>query len=193
MVQDGGTVSSVNGFIGRNSGSLGEVEVKAIGSVWSATGSLYVGGNSGAAGGTASLNVFNHGQVSVGHTLHVWSGATVDVSDDGVVNVGGGDTPSLGTLRVGSGGTLSGNGTIVGDTLVDGGRVAPGHSPGILHINGDYTQNANSVLEIEVGGRCPASTTRSPSGHGDARRPIGGADHQRLRADPTRRTRNHPS
>ena len=62
----------------------------------------------------------------------------------------------LGTVTVNAGGTLGGNGTINGGVAGDG-RVAPGNSPGILTINGDFTQNANSSLEIEVGGLTPGT------------------------------------
>jgi autotransporter-associated beta strand protein len=55
-----------------------------------------------------------------------------------------------GPVTVNSGGTLGGSGTIDGN-VGGNGRVAPGNSPGILTIDGDYTQTDESVLEIEVG------------------------------------------
>jgi hypothetical protein len=51
---------------------------------------------------------------------------------------------------------LSGVQTINGN-LNSGGRVAPGSSPGILTINGDYDQTNTGVLEIEVAGTSPGT------------------------------------
>lgn len=47
-------------------------------------------------------------------------------------------------------GTLKGGATIHGD-LVNRGTVAPGNSIGTLTIDGDYTQEAGAVLEVEAG------------------------------------------
>jgi autotransporter-associated beta strand protein len=49
---------------------------------------------------------------------------------------------------VASGATLDGTGRIVGN-LLNNGTVAPGNSIGTLTVQGNYTQNAGSVLEIE--------------------------------------------
>lgn len=52
------------------------------------------------------------------------------------------------------GGILSGGGTINGGAFVGGGpgqaMVLPGHSPGTLTINGDFSLLPNGVLELEV-------------------------------------------
>jgi autotransporter-associated beta strand protein len=57
---------------------------------------------------------------------------------------------------VSPGATLGGNGTIEGTVQVDG-RLAPGNSPGILTIDGDYIQSSSGTLEIEVGGLVPGA------------------------------------
>jgi autotransporter-associated beta strand protein len=49
---------------------------------------------------------------------------------------------------VASGASLDGTGRIVGN-LVNNGTVAPGNSIGTLTVQGNYTHNAGSVLEIE--------------------------------------------
>jgi hypothetical protein len=46
-------------------------------------------------------------------------------------------------------GTLSGSGTIYGNVLLDG-TLSPGDSPGTLTIVGDYTQESQGVLEMEI-------------------------------------------
>src|SRR5262249_11169909 len=45
-------------------------------------------------------------------------------------------------------GGLLGGGGIVGGDLTNSGIVSPGHSPGTLTVNGNYTQNANGTLRI---------------------------------------------
>ena len=75
------------------------------------------------------------------------------------------------SVTVNSGGTLSGNGTIDGDVSGPG-RVAPGDSPGILTINGNYTQAPTSTLEIEVGALTP--------GQGPVGNPNAGHDQVRV-------------
>ncbi len=39
-----------------------------------------------------------------------------------------------------------------GDLVNLGGTLAPGHSPGVTTINGDYTQSRQAALAIEIGG-----------------------------------------
>ena len=56
---------------------------------------------------------------------------------------------------VNPGGLLGGNG-IIGGNLVSSGVVSPGSSPGTLTVNGNYTQNANGTLRIEVAGLAPS-------------------------------------
>ncbi|MDQ2867296.1 MAG: autotransporter domain-containing protein [Verrucomicrobiota bacterium] len=54
------------------------------------------------------------------------------------------------------GGTLGGMGAI-GGNVANSGIVSPGdNSPGTLTVNGNYTQNANGTLKIEIGGLAPA-------------------------------------
>ncbi len=48
-------------------------------------------------------------------------------------------------------GLLGGNGTIFGN-LFNAGTVSPGHSPGVLHVTGNYTQAPTGTLTIQIGG-----------------------------------------
>ncbi len=66
--------------------------------------------------------------------------ATLDVREGGQV---------LGDVTVGPGGTLRGDGMIVGDVLNRGGLIGPGNSPGTLHIDGSLTQQGG-VFDIEI-------------------------------------------
>ena len=49
-------------------------------------------------------------------------------------------------------GGLGGSGT-VGPVNATGGTVAPGTSPGLLIVNGNYTMAAPAVLSVEIGGQ----------------------------------------
>src|SRR5207247_1342766 len=61
-----------------------------------------------------------------------------------------------GPVTLTSGGTLLGSGT-VGGALTNSGTVAPGNSPGIITVNGDYTQSSGGSLAIEIQGTNPAT------------------------------------
>ncbi|HPO37149.1 MAG TPA: autotransporter domain-containing protein [Kiritimatiellia bacterium] len=52
-------------------------------------------------------------------------------------------------VTVNSGGALMGSGTINGD-VSNSGMIAPGNSIGTLTINGNYTQNAGSIYQVEA-------------------------------------------
>lgn len=55
-------------------------------------------------------------------------------------------------MSVRGGGILSGSGTVAADVLVEGGSVNPGASPGVLNIDGDYTQRSSGVYTVELEG-----------------------------------------
>jgi T5SS/PEP-CTERM-associated repeat protein/autotransporter-associated beta strand protein len=60
-------------------------------------------------------------------------------------------------VTVNSGATLGGSGKVGSVTVKQGGKVAPGNSPGQLTIEGDYTQESGAVLEMEIGGASPGT------------------------------------
>lgn len=68
----------------------------------------------------------------------------------GALIVGVQDAGSLtGDVTVDAGATVGGSGTLHGD-LVNEGIAAPGNSPGVLTIEGDYLQKAGAVLKVEI-------------------------------------------
>ncbi len=71
---------------------------------------------------------------------------TVTVKDSALLVVSGGVT-------IYGAGTLTGGGGSVDADVLNGGTVAPGSSPGLLLIQGHYTQTQDGVLEIELCGR----------------------------------------
>jgi len=78
------------------------------------------------------------------------------VSNGGTVQIiGSSQGLDIPVLEVAATGTLSGNGTIIGNVLINGGTVSPGSSPGTLTIDGNYTQGIDSRLIIEIAGLNP--------------------------------------
>jgi len=89
-------------------------------------GSIFVGGGSSAAGGTGTLKI-GSGATLTAHRCRIWNNGTVSGS---------------GLLE------LTGSSTCVDND----GTVAPGGSPGVLTIDGDYQQHSGGKLAIELGG-----------------------------------------
>jgi len=104
-----------------------------------------------------TLNV--NGQISW-DKLYIRSNSSVNVSGAQSVNAGEiilqGGTFISNSLSIPSGETYSGTGTLQTD-LVNAGILSPGTSPGIITVDGDYTQEATGVLEIELDGTTPGS------------------------------------
>src|SRR5262245_35117804 len=96
-------------------------------------------------------NVVNNGVLTIAYPT-LFNGASTSISQNlgttnlnSTLNTTGSDGFSL------TGGTLAGAGTLTGSLLNAGGTVAPGSSPGILTIDGSFTQNSGT-LAIEIGG-----------------------------------------
>jgi hypothetical protein len=97
---------------------------------------------------------------SIGFAVN--NSGTVAIPVAAGLNVGGNYTQTDGTTAVDGtltasntvfldGGVLKGAGTINAN-VVNAAEVDPGDSPGILTINGNYTQTSDGTLVIEVGG-----------------------------------------
>ncbi|MBA4773827.1 MAG: autotransporter-associated beta strand repeat-containing protein [Sphingomonas sp.] len=109
----------------------------------------------------ASLNYFNSAAATFGNglsgagTFNKLGAGQLTFANNftlGALNAAAGRTRinviATTNATVASGATLDGTGRIVGN-LVNNGTVAPGNSIGTLTVQGNYTQNAGSVLEIE--------------------------------------------
>ncbi|MDO9162005.1 MAG: hypothetical protein Q8Q45_02680 [Methylococcaceae bacterium] len=114
--------------------------------------STYLNGNSIYNKSTGTLIVENGAQVDT-QTINVSvnnpntptynnQGAVLTVRNGGVVT---------GDVNVYEDGLLNGNGSILGNVLVDGGTLASGNSPGTITIGGDLELRSGQ-LEIEIGG-----------------------------------------
>lgn len=91
--------------------------------------------------GAGTFNKLGTGQLTFGNAFAL-----------GALNAQAGrtriNTVATTNVTVASGATLDGTGRIIGN-LVNNGTVAPGNSIGTLTVQGNYTHNAGSVLEIE--------------------------------------------
>ena len=72
----------------------------------------------------------------------------------GTLNVAQNATLMSPLLTIESGGALTGSGIVSGN-VINSGLVSPGNSPGTITILGNYTQNPNGILRIEVAGLAP--------------------------------------
>lgn len=123
LVEQGGTVTNTDGFIGVQSTAIGQVTLSGGSSSWINSGSLYIGGSETASGGSGTLTIVqNGGVVDVAGATKLWSG--------GVLNLYGGDLLT-GSLDNSAGGTIN-------------------HSGGTLRVaNGAFSDGAPLVYSID--------------------------------------------
>jgi hypothetical protein len=101
-------------------------------------------------------------------TVDTSSGATlefnnrVDLGGNTLTKTGPGTADFNNRVTAGVGGTIDcqdgtcgGTGSISGNLTNSTGTVAPGNSPGILTVDGNYTQGAGGTLALEIGGLVP--------------------------------------
>lgn len=102
--------------------------------------------------GTTTMNAAfnNDGTVDVQSGVLKFSGADY-VQTGGVTRLDGGDIDIAYHRMDIQGGTLAGEGAVTGDVL-NKGAVMPGNSPGVITVDGDYTQAAAGSLDVEIGG-----------------------------------------
>jgi len=163
-IRNGGSVSASTVSIANQAGSTGTLNIgAATGQAAAAPGALSTAsvdfGN-----GTGQI-VFNHTAANyvfapaitgVG-TVRVEAGTTIltatnaytgsTMIDGGTLSVNGSITFSA--VTVNAGGTLGGNGT-VGNTVINGGALAPGNSIGLLTVQGNLSFTAASSYMVEV-------------------------------------------
>ncbi|WP_082831125.1 autotransporter domain-containing protein, partial [Pseudovibrio sp. W64] len=174
-VSDGGTVSNESGYIGRNKGSTGIVEVTGTEATWDNSENLYVGRD-----GNGTLTISNDATVSVSGVTRLGSNST----GSGVLNIGAGSgdtaaaagTLDASTVEFGAGtgvinfnhtdtdytfsADISGNGSVnqlsgttiltgtntnIGDTIVSGGKLVVNGSIGNVTVNGGTLGGSGTI------------------------------------------------
>lgn len=114
---------------------------------------------SGVMSGLGGLTVNGSGLLALSGNNTYAGGTTVS---SGSLSVSGTSPLGTGSVFVAAGGTLMGTGTIRGPLTVAG-TLKPGHSPGLLSVNGSVTMNSGSTFQQDIAGTVQASAT-SPAG-----------------------------
>jgi hypothetical protein len=82
------------------------------------------------------------------------TGGVIETVNNGVIHF---NAEVTGGTFAFSSGQVGGGGSIGGDVTNDGSTINPGNSPGLLTIDGNYTQNSGGILAIELGGLTPGT------------------------------------
>jgi outer membrane autotransporter protein len=174
-VNNGGTLSAAGGI---KVGALGTVTIGGTqGGALAAPGTIASGINLSAP--TATL-VFDHNATAYDFARIIGGNGLVDVAA-GFTRLTGDSSAFAGSTTVESGATLSVNGSLGGAigvdgrlqgtgtvgqvTVHDGGTLAPGNSPGTLHVNGDLVMESGSLYDAEIDGDSGASDSVAVAGN----------------------------
>ena len=103
-----------------------------------------------------NLNSNTDADITIGASLSFnnalnLNGNTLAKTGDGTLNINNRLTNGGGQVT-GIAGTISGSGFIGGDLDNQSATVAPGNSPGMLTVDGNYNQGSDGTLAIEIGG-----------------------------------------
>lgn len=156
------TVGGGNGIINVGNLVLGSIPGSNVNFTLSDTG-LYQDTNKVA--GALTTNNLILGKDGIGTFTQTGGSNTVSNTITLAVNAGSAGTYNLNdgalhatTITVNSGGTFNFNGGILsvnqfnGDLTNNGGTLAPGNSPGITDITGNYIQSETGIFAVEIGG-----------------------------------------
>ncbi len=101
----------------------------------------------------STLVVQNGGTMRVGQRMTIFQSGSATIDATSMMAVGSGAFGPAGSVRVSTGGILSGYGRVNGKVIVGaGGEIFPGNSPGLLTVGGTYEQDAGSTYSAEIGG-----------------------------------------
>ena len=134
---------------------------------WTNSGLLTNTGTLNLAGSSITNAIDNQGTINLGNGLSfvnpvtntgtlVAQAGTTTLFSSGLTQQAGGllqlnNGELSGNINLANG-SISGSGTINGNLVVGSATLAPGFSPGAITITGNLTMDANSVLNIELGG-----------------------------------------
>ena len=168
-ITNGGAVTSGASFVGYN--AIGVAAVKGVGSTWTDTDSLYVGGSDMTAG-SGSLAITHGGSVSntSAYIASRQSIGTVVVADPGstwtcagTLSVGDGSYNSFGTLAITGGGSVTAMRTSIGGTSLLTIDVGRGSLLTVGGGTGTVTNDSGGTIRFVAGAGVPADgRTYSP-------------------------------
>jgi T5SS/PEP-CTERM-associated repeat protein len=165
-IQNGGTVTAApanatlfgGGAVSVGSKTGSQITVTGAGSnltVAPITGANFLAGKEIIVGGfgQGTLLVDQSAAVNAaGANILVGGGVFGTNTDAATLTVRNGGTVTANEIRIAQNGLLNGNGSIVGNVIVNGGTFAPGNSPGTTTITGDLALLDGSLdLEIDLG------------------------------------------
>jgi hypothetical protein len=105
-----------------------------------------------------SGNVVNNGTIRIDYPAVYFGSAALTQNSGSTVLTSNLDITNSGVNIFDlNGGMFSGTGSLSGNLQNDGGTVAPGESPGVLTVQGNFTQGAGGTLAIELSGLNPGS------------------------------------
>jgi autotransporter-associated beta strand protein len=137
---NGGTTVSAGTLVGTTTSLQGAITNNAAVTFDQAVDGTYAAAMSG----TGSLTKLGAGTLTLSGS-NSYNGATTVSAGKLVVN---GSISTSTTTTISSGATLGGSGTVGALTINSGGFVTPGNSPGILTVNGNYSQAGQYTAEI---------------------------------------------
>ncbi len=104
--------------------------------------------------GSGFVTIDGAGSVlDVGEDFFIGQNAEGEDTGSGIVVVSNGGELRAETTTIGTNGILGGNGSVTGTTIVNGGLLAPGLSPGTLTLENLVFNNGILQLEIEADGQ----------------------------------------
>jgi autotransporter-associated beta strand protein len=137
---NGGTTVSAGILVGTTTSLQGAITNNAAVTFDQAVDGTYAAAMSG----TGSLTKLGAGTLTLSGS-NSYNGATTVSAGKLVVD---GSISTSTTTTISSGATLGGSGTLGALTINSGGFVTPGNSPGILTVNGNYSQAGQYTAEI---------------------------------------------
>jgi hypothetical protein len=173
FLPDSAATTIFGSTIGQPSTVYTTSDVNIAGVKFNSANSYGIAGNGEVTTASVDVDLGHHAfqaAVNLGPSANVDVATNTSVTFDNALNLGGNtatktgsgtmlvnnDLPHLaisGSVDV-QGGTLGGGGRVGGSLSSSGGTVAPGEgeSAGLLVVNGNYSQDGSSSLEIEIGG-----------------------------------------
>lgn len=121
----------------------GQIKVEGVGSMLSIGGDLILGADSLPSAADGHLIVRNGAKLDMSGanpTIQTWRDSTITIEGS-----------RIDTGLIENSGKLSGTGRIVADLVQNSGRLAPG----LLTLDADFTQQADGVLVLKIGGTRP--------------------------------------